>query len=373
VQPQTSQGVLTAGAHLVRTSVRNSQFASNKLIQEHRHLKTKDATLGPCAVLCIATLLAASFAALPAQAGALLVSGFQSNSIGAYDAITGATINANFITLGYTFDKHALALDGSNHLFIANSSQNTVSEYDATTGAIINANFISGLNVPFSLVLDASNHLFVSNTGVPGGTVGEYNATTGAAINANFISINQGLQSAYAIALDTLNNHLFVSDATSNNIAEFDATTGATTAYGFIHREAFGLALDGHNHLFAAVRQFNSVVEYDATSGAVINASFIAGLDDPSGVAFDGNNHLFVTNMGNNTVGEYDATTGAAINATFISGQGLDQPASIAFAASVPEPSTLMPVVLGLFALLGRTHVPRLALLRVTLPPNRVK
>ena len=57
-------------------------------------------------------------------------------------------------------------------------------EYNATTGATINATFITGLNAPQGLALDGLNHLFVQNNG----TVGEYDATTGAVINAAFIT-----------------------------------------------------------------------------------------------------------------------------------------------------------------------------------------
>ena len=57
-----------------------------------------------------------------------------------YDATTGATINAAFVP-GSPGGTDALALDGSNHLFVANNN-NSVGEYDATTGATINENFI---------------------------------------------------------------------------------------------------------------------------------------------------------------------------------------------------------------------------------------
>src|SRR5262249_42880589 len=99
----------------------------------------------------------------------------------------------------YTFahiDTFALALDGLNHLLVADRERDVVEQLDATTGAIINANFITGLNVPVGLALDDSNHLFVTNAG--NNTVGEYNATTGAPINATFIS-GQGLSGAGAI------------------------------------------------------------------------------------------------------------------------------------------------------------------------------
>ena len=70
-------------------------------------------------------------------------------------------------------------------LYITRAFSFIVSEYDANTGATINANFITAPN-PEGLAL-LGNHLFVANF-TPNGTVGEYDANTGAAINANFIT-----------------------------------------------------------------------------------------------------------------------------------------------------------------------------------------
>jgi len=55
-------------------------------------------------------------------------------------------------------------------LYVSQVDNNTVSEYNATTGASINASFITGLNGPTGLAL-SGNTLFVSN--FYSGTVGE--------------------------------------------------------------------------------------------------------------------------------------------------------------------------------------------------------
>jgi hypothetical protein len=64
------------------------------------------------------------------------VSEFGLSKVGKYDATSGAAINPSFIT---GLSGIGLALDGSNHLFVANGNINRVGEYDATTGAAINA------------------------------------------------------------------------------------------------------------------------------------------------------------------------------------------------------------------------------------------
>ena len=93
----------------------------------------------------------------------------------------------------------------------------------------------------------------------------------------------------------------------------------------------------------------NTIGAYDATTGAVVNATFITGLSSPTGIAVSGSN-LFVANAFANTIGEYNVTTGAPVNATFIT--GLSAPVGIAIAStSVPEPTSLLLLGLGLVGL----------------------
>jgi hypothetical protein len=280
-----------------------------------------------------------ALAVTPAYAQVIFMSQ-SSNTVGAYNAVTGTPINTAFISGP---NAYGLAVDSNNHLFVSNGSFNTtVGEYNATTGVTINAAFIQLPPTQFivnaALSLDGNNHLFVSNNVT--NTVGEYNATTGATISAAFIN-GQGLNNGAAMALDAVHNHLFVTSlgATSSWVGEYDATTGATINANFITfvgNANGGLALDGNNHLFV-VDNFNGIVgEYDAITGAPINAAFITGLGNPVGVALDGNHHLFVSH--GNVVGEFDATTGATINGAFINHGG----SYLAFASAVPDPSSLV-------------------------------
>jgi len=107
---------------------------------------------------------------------------FDANTVGQYNAATGASINSSFISgLANPF---GLALSG-NRLFVGNYSGNSIGEYDATTGAAINNSFISGLSNPNGIAVSGSD-LFVANSG--NNTIGKYNATTGVAINSSFIT-----------------------------------------------------------------------------------------------------------------------------------------------------------------------------------------
>ena len=191
-------------------------------------------------VLCTLLLGIAALWALPSIARAQLfvnLSRSPVGSVGEYDATTGATINASFIT-GLNTPILGLAISG-HHLFVVHNST-TVGEYDATTGAAINAGFITGLNGPLGLAV-SGNTLFVTDNG----TVGEYNATTGAAINPRFIT---GL----------------------------DEPDGLTVSGSTLFVSSFGSGL---------AEPSGTVGEYDVTTGTAVNASFITGLNGPTGLA----------------------------------------------------------------------------------------
>ena len=120
-------------------------------------------------------------------------------------------------------------------MFVASSNTNSlgvinIGEYNATTGATINANFISnlasgGLSNPLLAILIDSGHLFAAT--YTNSTIAEFNATTGMLLTSNFISSSQTLQGPLALATDG-NNHLFVVNGISDSVGVYDATTGAT-------------------------------------------------------------------------------------------------------------------------------------------------
>jgi hypothetical protein len=278
----------------------------------------------PIGIVSIVVALA-GLAAPPAQAQqALFVANeeyLRPSYVGAYDAATGATINANFIPAPIAGGGvHALALDGNNHLFVTASSNASVGEFDATTGATINAAFVhgQGLENPESVALDGNNHLFVGN--YPAGTVGEYDATTGATINASFIS---GLTDPRHVVFDG-HNRLFVADVNidASSVRVYDSTTGGQIGLlpfaGF--DLPFAIAVDSlNNHLFVAhgypITGEFPVSEYDATTLAIINPSFITGGTGPSVMALDGKNHLFAATYDYpSVITEFNVITGALIN-----------------------------------------------------------
>jgi sugar lactone lactonase YvrE len=264
--------------------------------------------------------------------------GANGGSVGKYDAMTGAPIDASFISgIGAAT---GLALDGEGHLLVAFGSG--VHEYDANTGAVINASFITGLaGNPNGIALDGIGNLYVADYS---GTIGKYNALTGAPINAAFISTAH----PFGLAVDA-NRRLYASNFSLSSVLVFDAGNGAVIANPLLDvtdmmSDPVGLAVDSTGHLFVGNYASGVVNEFDATTGAVINSSLVTVAGAIWGIALDGSGSLFVVDVGG-AVRKYDAATGAPVAGFTLT--GLDAPQ---FIAIVPEPAGIS---LGLLAMGG--------------------
>lgn len=274
-------------------------------------------------------------------------------SVGTYNATTGAVINASFITADLN-NPFSLAVAGPN-LFVTNLGNNSIAKYDANTGSTTSATFISGLNGPYGVAV-AGSDLFVTNLNT--NTIGKFNADTGAPINSAFIDSSQGLNQPMNLWVDA--GYLYVANYGNSTIGKYDATTGATISSTFIPGGALSNVVElvvAGNSLFIANHGGSGYIsKFDLGTG-LLNKYFIptSGLSDPYGVAVLGTT-LFVASRGtgnNGFIGEYDVGTGQAINSQFITGL----PLPISLAAAVPEPSTYAALT-GLAAL-GATALRR--------------
>jgi len=269
-------------------------------------------------------LLAAALAlgALPlsVHGQVLFVTNYTSGMLGKYDATTGATINATFISgLSNPTD---VKVSGST-LFTTRSGVGRVTTYDANTGALLNFALTDTSYSPIGLAL-SGNDLFVSFTST-GAAINEYNAATGAVIDNNLVIPILGMgdypefiavmgSSIYAVSfdLDAVGVFSTVPDQPAINPAFITGLNGPN-----------GIAFSGSN-LFVVNSRGGTVSQYDAATGALINASFVSGLNWPTGVAVSGS-RLYVSiygtgAIGTGSVGEYDSTTGAVINASLVTG-----------------------------------------------------
>jgi hypothetical protein len=202
-------------------------------------------------------------------------------------ATSGGVINQNFIT-GLDWPIAITILD--NTLFIPNFHSHTIGTYDATTGATINANFITDAWTQSLSV--SGNTLFVtvltpdpSDPGVDIEITRTYNATTGALIDANFLPTTTFAVSNNIVFTISYSDPDLVHIAT---IGEYNATTKSLirtiNVNNDMSRALAGLAVLGNN-LFVAtsadppVSNSSIISEYDVNTGAVINSHLISGVD----------------------------------------------------------------------------------------------
>ena len=197
------------------------------------------------------------------------------------------------VTLPYPV---GLAFDTKGNLFAAGSVSGNI--YEITPSGSIST-FASGLNIPEALAFDSKGNLFEADAG--SGTIYKFTPSGDRSIFAN------GLNEPVGLAFDSSGN-LFESDFGSDTIYKF---TPKGTGYAYI----LPVLLSG-----------------------------------PRGLAFDESGDLFEANYYSGTICEITPDFQVS---TFAS--GLDHPFGIAFAPSVPEPSTFVLLAAGAVGLLGFT------------------
>lgn len=250
-------------------------------------------------------------------------------------SISGAVINPSLVIIG-NYVPDGMALSGSD-VFVANAVTNSIGEYDANSGAAINTSLITGLAADAIAISGTNVFASIPSTG----TIAEF-TTSGALVNSSLIS---GLDNPTGITVSGTN--IFVANGGSNTIGEY-TTSGTLVNAALVSglSNPTGITVSGAN-IFVANGGSNTIGEYTIL-GSPVNTALVSGLSDPAGIAIYGSD-LFVTNASPliHTVGEYDATSGAAINAALITaGYG---PVDISI-SSIPEPSTYT-AILGLAAL----------------------
>ena len=239
----------------------------------------------------------------------LYVTNYKNNTVGAYDATTGAALNPALVT-GLS-GPNGIVVSGTD-LYVANETNGTIGRYHAQTGAARNAALVSGLKAATGLAL-AGNNLYISDDGALVTDV--FNAATGAAIKVPFVD---GLGDPNSVLVS--GNTLYILDTAAGTVGTYNATTGAVFNATFITglNEPYGLAL-ASNDLYIVERRGKMVGKYNATTGAPLNATFITGLATPYDVAVYGGT-LYVADYLTNSINRYDAITGALLKASFITG-----------------------------------------------------
>jgi len=231
-----------------------------------------------------------------AQAEWLLVSGFNSNNVVAFDATTGA-LSSVFVAAGSGGLSQAEGLgfapDGS--LLVNSFGSGQVLRYNGTTGAF--EKVFASISSPTGMVFRGAD-VFVSS--YYGAYVDEFNATSGALVTTFVTTGSGGLGEAHGLTFGADGN-LYVADSAHNDVLEYNGTTGAfikVFASGGGLSSPTGITFGPNGNLYVSSDLTNQVLEYNSTTGAYVGVFLSAGsggLSDPHGLIFRGDGDLYVS------------------------------------------------------------------------------
>lgn len=204
----------------------NSLYVADTFAQNvGKYNATSGATINANFVPYSSPATVAAPTGLAISGSSLFVANQGDGLVGRFSLINGTPGQSAFISTGASDELADLAIIG-NTLYVANQTTDSVMTFNSLTGALINAHFITGIQDPQGLAVSGAN-LFV--TSFTNGTVGAYSASSGAAVNANLIT---GLNHPWDVIVS--GNELYVSETFANRVGLYNATTGAAINPSFI-------------------------------------------------------------------------------------------------------------------------------------------
>jgi sugar lactone lactonase YvrE len=122
---------------------------------------------------------------------------------------------------------------------------------------------------------------------------------------------------------------VYVSNAESNTIEEFNASGAGTVFASSGLTTPQGLAFDNMGNLYVANYGNNTIEKFNSSGVGTVFAS--SGLDGPSSLVFDKNGNLYVLNVINNTIEKFDSNGNGSLFASLVVGHEVNAPQGLAF------------------------------------------
>ena len=232
---------------------------------------------------------------------------------------------------------HNLSVDPAGDLYV--SYDNGVNKYSQSGSLLLT---ISTSFIPGQVQVAANGNLLVNN--YYGGDVLQYSQT------GQYLSVfcNPGLQRAYYSAFDSQGN-LYITDHISGVVERISSTGVDEGKFISNISGVAGIAFDSKGDLYAAIDGIlapdgkDKIVKYSST-GTYLGLITETGLGLPEGLAIGPGGNLYVANSSNNTITEY-SPSGTYLGV--FADTGLSAPDGIVFSGSVPEPSAILLMAIG--------------------------
>ena len=211
------------------------------------------------------------------------------------------------------YDPLGLAAEGAGNLYVADTQSHTIRKVMVSTGAVTTlagtadmsgsadgTGAAARFNNPYGMALDGADHLYVADTNnhtvrkvaLSSGAVTTVAGTPGVAGGIDGTDAAARFNYPASVVADGIGN-LYIADFGSHTIRKVDVNTGTVTTV------AGTAGLSG------------------STDGTGAGARFYA----PSGVAADGAGHLYVTDSANHTIRKIDLANASVTTIAGVAGQ----------------------------------------------------
>ncbi len=209
-------------------------------------------------------------------------------------------------------------LAGAHNTWVASSADSALAEFHALSGVKVKPSDAGQLDDSQDLIITAGGRVLVSSAGDD--RVVEFDGT-GSYVGDLVTAGSGGLNFPTGLAISPLTGNLLVGSHLTDEVLEYDGTSGAsqgafvTAGLGGL-LGPWGLAFGPNGNLFVTSDN-GKVVEYDGSTGALVG-DFVTtgdngGLIDPRGMLFKPNGNLLVCSLVTDQILEYDAVSGAFI------------------------------------------------------------
>jgi len=192
----------------------------------------------------------------------------------------------------------AIAVDAAGNTYVADSVTGKV--YKTAAGATTSTAVASGFSSPSAVVVDGGGNLYVGDSGNDRVVEVPYaNSAYGTPV-----AIATGLSGASGLAIDDAGN-LYVADSGNARVLLLSSSgnqkTGSlVTTVGSGFSKPVAVAVDNAGHLYVSDAGTNDVVQWNLTTGQ--KSTVLSGLTTAAGVAVDAGGSLYAADSGAGTI-----------------------------------------------------------------------
>jgi len=303
---------------------------------------------------------------------------------GTLDDVNPTTGASTMIASGF-MNPQGVVINSQGMIFVSDIGTHTIDEVNPTNGMVTTysggvVGTGTALDRPFEMAFSASGTLYVADGQLNSDSTNVIaiasNGNRTVVAGNNGSSTNVFAQSLAGLTINPASGNLYVSTATGHTIYQVTLGGTVTTVYTNSSAEPQGLALNAGQVLYANGGTANpAVYSVNPTTGVatlVSKNNFTVGSSHLFGLAVGGNGTIYATSIAPPDIVIYaiDPTTG---NATVLAGEGTggttfggDLAYGIAVypaISSIPEPSSVVLLALGIIGLIlsGRRWVPKLS------------